>query len=103
MCADMFARAELARAAVHSAAVLLADEAAGHDGTDLPAAAAAVSTAKLLADEAAVANARAAIQVHGGMGCTWEMGLHYFLKRAWALSLAYGRAADHADLISESL
>jgi alkylation response protein AidB-like acyl-CoA dehydrogenase len=50
-----------------------------------------------------VANARAAIQVHGGMGCTWEMGLHYFLKRAWALSLAYGRAADHADLISESL
>jgi alkylation response protein AidB-like acyl-CoA dehydrogenase len=103
VCADMFARAELARAAVHSAAVALADEAAGHDGTDLPAAAVAVSTAKLLADEAAVANARAAIQVHGGMGCTWEMGLHYFLKRAWALSLAYGRAADHADLISESL
>ena len=103
VCADMFARAELARAAVHSAAVLLADEEAGHDGTDLPAAAAAVSTAKLLADEAAIANARAAIQVHGGMGCTWEMGLHYFLKRAWALSLAYGRAAEHADLISESL
>jgi alkylation response protein AidB-like acyl-CoA dehydrogenase len=103
MCADMFARAELARAAVHSAAVLLSDEASGHDGTDLPTAAAAVSTAKLLADEAAVANARSAIQVHGGMGCTWEMGLHFYLKRAWALSLEYGRAADHADLISESL
>ncbi|MEY9862410.1 alkylation response protein AidB-like acyl-CoA dehydrogenase [Catenulispora sp. GAS73] len=103
LCADMFARAELARAAVHSAAVLLSDEAAGHDGTDLPTAAAAVSTAKLLADEAAVANARSAIQVHGGMGCTWEMGLHLYLKRAWALSLAYGRAAEHADLISESL
>jgi alkylation response protein AidB-like acyl-CoA dehydrogenase len=109
LCADMFARAELARAAVHSAAVLLADEQAGHDGTglhdgtDLPVAAAAVSAAKLLADDAAVANARAAIQVHGGMGCTWEMGLHFHLKRAWALSLAYGRAADHADLISESL
>jgi alkylation response protein AidB-like acyl-CoA dehydrogenase len=107
LCADMFARAELARAAVHSAAVLLADEETGRHGaphgTDLPAAAAAVSAAKLLADEAAVANARAAIQVHGGMGCTWEMGLHFHLKRAWALSLAYGRAADHADLISESL
>jgi alkylation response protein AidB-like acyl-CoA dehydrogenase len=62
-----------------------------------------VAVAKLLADEAAVANARSAIQVHGGMGCTWEMGLHFFLKRAWALSLAYGRAGDHADLISESL
>ena len=103
LCADMFARAELARAAVHSAAVQLADEAAGSDGADLPAAAVAVSAAKLLADDAAVANARAAIQVHGGMGCTWEMGLHFYLKRAWALSLAYGRAADHADLISESL
>ena len=102
LCADMFARAELARAAVHSAAVLLADDQAA-DGADLPAAAGAVAVAKLLADEAAVANARSAIQVHGGMGCTWEMGLHFFLKRAWALSLAYGRAADHADLISESL
>ncbi|NUR27042.1 MAG: acyl-CoA/acyl-ACP dehydrogenase [Catenulispora sp.] len=103
MCADMFARAELARAAVHSAAVLLDDDRAEPDGADLPAAATAVSAAKILADDAAVANARAAIQVHGGMGCTWEMGLHYFLKRAWALSLAYGRAAEHADLISEAL
>lgn len=102
LCADMFARAELARAAVHSAAVLLQDE---QYGADLPTAAAtaAVAAAKLLADEAAVTNARSAIQVHGGMGCTWEMGLHFFLKRAWALSLSYGRAADHADLISESL
>lgn len=106
LCADMFARAELARAAVHSAAVLLAGEAAditAAEGTGLPAAACAVAAAKLLADEAAVANARTAIQVHGGMGCTWEMGLHFYLKRAWALSLAYGGAADHADLISESL
>ena len=103
LCADMFARAELARAAVHSAAVLLDDDRADPDNADLPAAASTVSAAKLLADEAAVANARAAVQIHGGMGCTWEMGLHYFLKRAWALSLAYGRAAEHADLISEAL
>ncbi|MFD0639515.1 acyl-CoA dehydrogenase family protein [Catenulispora yoronensis] len=103
LCADMFARAELARAAVHSAAVQLDDDCADRDGADLPAAAVAVAAAKILADEAAVANARAAIQVHGGMGCTWEMGLHYFLKRAWALSLAHGRAAAHADLISEAL
>ncbi|GAA1975198.1 acyl-CoA dehydrogenase family protein [Catenulispora subtropica] len=103
LCADMFARAELARAAVHAAAVLLDDDRADGDGADLPAAATAVSAAKILADDAAVGNARAAIQVHGGMGCTWEMGLHYFLKRAWALSLAYGRAAEHADLISEAL
>jgi alkylation response protein AidB-like acyl-CoA dehydrogenase len=97
LCADMFARAELARAAVHSAAVGL-DE----DG-DPSTTAMAVSSAKLLADEAAVLNARAAIQVHGGMGCTWEMGLHFYLKRAWALSLGYGRASEHADLIAETL
>jgi alkylation response protein AidB-like acyl-CoA dehydrogenase len=97
ICADMFARAELARAAVHSAAVHLDED------TDVPAAAFAVASAKILADEAAVTNARAAIQVHGGMGCTWEMGLHYFLKRAWALSQAYGTASEHEDMIAETL
>jgi alkylation response protein AidB-like acyl-CoA dehydrogenase len=109
LCADMFARAELARAAVHDAAVRL-DE-AGEPGTagetrenpDSAAAAAAVWGAKLLADEAAVRNARTAIQVHGGMGCAWESGLHFFLKRAWALAWAYGSADECADRISLAL
>ena len=87
MCADMLVRAEVARAAVHAAACL-ADE------PDVAAAEAeaagcapgqmlerSVTGAKLLADEAALANARAAIQVHGGMGFTWEVPLHLHLKR----------------------
>ena len=45
----------------------------------------AVGGAKLLADEAALGNARAAIQVHGGMGFTWEVPLHLHLKRARVL------------------
>ncbi len=87
MCADMLVRAEVARAAVHAAACLA-------DAPDVATAEAAVagctrgqllersvSGAKVLADEAAIANARAAIQVHGGMGFTWEVPLHLYLKR----------------------
>ena len=36
-------------------------------------------------------NARACIQVHGGMGYTWEMPAHYYLKRAWVLAGCSGR------------
>jgi alkylation response protein AidB-like acyl-CoA dehydrogenase len=46
--------------------------------------------AKLLADEAALANARAAIQVHGGMGFTWEVPLHLHLKRSLVLATTFG-------------
>ncbi|WP_042412811.1 acyl-CoA dehydrogenase [Streptacidiphilus anmyonensis] len=70
LCADMLARAELARVAVYAAAVSGdAEEIAG---------------AKLLADEAAVRGARDCLQVHGGMGFTWEARVHRLLKRAWA-------------------
>ena len=55
----------------------------------------AVMGAKLLADEAALANARAAIQVHGGMGFTWEVPLHLHLKRARVLSTTFGTPAAH--------
>ena len=46
--------------------------------------------AKLLADEAASANSRACIQVHGGMGFTWEVVAHYYLKRAWVHATQFG-------------
>ena len=50
----------------------------------------------LLADEAALLNAKAAIQVHGGMGFTWEVPLHLYLKRAWLLATIFGTADEHA-------
>ena len=58
-----------------------------------------VAGAKLLSDEAALANVRASIQVHGGMGFTWEVPLHLHLKRARVLSTSFGTPAElSADL-----
>ncbi len=106
MCADMLVRAEVARAAVHAAACLLD----APDVVDTEAAAAgctpdqlldrAVGGAKLLADEAALANARAAIQVHGGMGFTWEVPLHLHLKRARVHSTTFGTPSEQAGALA---
>jgi alkylation response protein AidB-like acyl-CoA dehydrogenase len=85
ICADMLVRAEVARSAVHAAACLADDpdtvafEAETNLCSPEEVVARAVMGAKLLADEAAVVNARAAIQVHGGMGFTWELPLHLHL------------------------
>jgi alkylation response protein AidB-like acyl-CoA dehydrogenase len=96
LCADMFVRAELARVAVHAAAVIVDDPDSGDPAR-------AVAGAKLLADEAATANGRSAVQVHGGMGFTWEVPVHYFLKRAWVHATEFGSADDHAEDLAELL
>jgi alkylation response protein AidB-like acyl-CoA dehydrogenase len=90
LCADMFVRVELARAALHFAAVALDDPEVGDERR-------AVAGAKLLADEAALRNGRACIQVHGGMGFTWEVPVHYFIKRAWLHATEFGTADEHAE------
>jgi len=56
----------------------------------------AVVGAKMLADEAAIGNVRTAIQVHGGMGFTWELPLHLHLKRARVLATTFGAPAELA-------
>ena len=96
MCADMFVRTELARVAVHAAAVTL-DDPDAEDTVRL------VAGAKLLADEAATTNGRAAVQVHGGMGFTWEVPVHFFLKRAWLHATEFGTADDHAEALASVL
>jgi len=106
MCADMLVRAEVARAAVHAAACLADDadvaasEAEAARSTPDELMDRAVMGAKLLADEAAIANARAAIQVHGGMGYTWEVPLHLHLKRARVLATTFGAPAELALAVS---
>jgi alkylation response protein AidB-like acyl-CoA dehydrogenase len=57
---------------------------------------AACSHAKLAAGDAADLAARTAIQVHGAMGYSWELDLHFFMKRAWALNGAWGDRSFHA-------
>jgi len=93
--------AELARVATHAAAVTLDHPEADDPGADDPAR--LVAGAKLLADEAAVTNGRAAVQVHGGMGFTWEVPVHYYLKRAWLHATEFGSADDHAEALAELL
>ena len=55
--------------------------------------------AKAMASDAADLAARVALQVHGAIGYTWECDLHFFLKRTWALSRAWGDAATHRRLV----
>lgn len=87
--ADMFVRVELARAALYAAAALSAGRGLGDPEE-------AASTAKLLAGDAGIANSRAAVQVLGGMGFTWDMLPHLFLKRSWLLEESFGTRSVHA-------
>jgi alkylation response protein AidB-like acyl-CoA dehydrogenase len=101
ICSDMLVRTELARASLHSAAVILDDVSRG-DGAVLDPSR-AVSGAKLLADEAATMNGRSCVQVHGGMGFTWEVPVHFFLKRAWLHATEFGTADEHAEDLAAAL
>jgi alkylation response protein AidB-like acyl-CoA dehydrogenase len=94
--ADMLVRAEVARAAVYAAGVTLDDPEIG----DVPR---AVATAKLMAGDAAVKNGKACVQVHGGMGFTWEVDAHLYLKRAWVLDTVFGSVDGHALALAEAL
>jgi alkylation response protein AidB-like acyl-CoA dehydrogenase len=101
ICSDMFVRAELARVAVHAAAVTLDDGDPDSSSDTAPGdVVRVVAGAKLLADEAAVTNGRSAVQVHGGMGFTWEVPVHFFLKRAWLHATEFGTADDHAETLA---
>ncbi len=56
------------------------------------------SMAKAMASDAADLAARVALQVHGAIGYTWECDLHFFMKRTWSLSRAWGDASTHRRL-----
>jgi len=94
--ADMVVRAEVARTAVHAAAVTMDDPGIGDRER-------ALSGARLLAAEAAEKNAKGSLQVHGGIGFTWEADVHLYLKRAWMLSTAFGNVHVHADALAARL
>ncbi|WOX23764.1 acyl-CoA dehydrogenase family protein [Streptomyces solicathayae] len=89
LCAGMLVRTELARAAVYAAAVTA-------DPVE-------IAGAKLLADEAAVRGARDCLQVHGGMGFTWEADVHLHLKRAWVRAERWMPAAAAEEAVAAAL
>ena len=62
-----------------------------------------VSHAKVMATDAAIQTAETAIQVHGAMGYTYEVDLHFWMKRAWALAGAWGDRACHLKRIDQAV
>ena len=63
----------------------------------------AASVAKATANGVAVHAAQTAIQLHGGLGFTWEQDLHLHLKRAKACEFTYGDSRWHLDRIAHLL
>jgi alkylation response protein AidB-like acyl-CoA dehydrogenase len=94
--ADMLVRTEMARAATYAAGVTLDDPVVGDPRR-------AAASAKLMAGEAAIANGHTCIQVHGGMGFTWEVDAHLYLKRAWVLDTVFGSVDDQAEAMATFL
>lgn len=91
-CADMYLETESARSAVYYAAWALQHHA--------PDAAAAVAIAKLYTSDASRTVGNRGIQVHGGMGFTWENDLHLYYRRAKASETAFGDASFHRERLA---
>jgi alkylation response protein AidB-like acyl-CoA dehydrogenase len=96
LCADMLVRAEVARAAVYAAAVAL-------DGRSDDDPVRAAAAAKIMAGDAAIANGKTGIQVHGGIGFTWEVDAQRFWKRAIVLDTHFGNGDEHAEAVAAML
>jgi alkylation response protein AidB-like acyl-CoA dehydrogenase len=94
-CAQMLLETENSRSAVYGAAW-----AADAEPESLPLAA---STAKAYASDAGWRVPDAAIQVHGGIGFTWEHDLHFFLKRGRANAATFGDAKWHREQVAEAV
>jgi alkylation response protein AidB-like acyl-CoA dehydrogenase len=62
-----------------------------------------VSHAKSMACEASLLGAKNAIQVHGAMGYTWEVDLHIYMKKAWALDKDWGDQAFHKARVADAI
>jgi alkylation response protein AidB-like acyl-CoA dehydrogenase len=59
-----------------------------------------ISHARVAASEAADLACRTAVQVHGAMGYSWEVDVHFFLKRALALASWWGDARFHRERVA---
>jgi alkylation response protein AidB-like acyl-CoA dehydrogenase len=91
-CADMYLETESSRSAAYYAAWALQENAAD--------ASTAVSVAKMYASEACRTVGNRGIQVHGGMGFTWENDLHLYYRRAKSAETMLGDAAFHRERIA---
>ena len=93
--ADTYVETELARSLAYWAAWCVAE---GEDEAPI-----AVAAAKSYTGDVAVAACERSIQVHGGIGFTWEHVLHRYYKRALAIQAFGGYARTHRARIAEWL
>ncbi len=94
-CADMLVDVEGMRSAVYYAAWCIAAVS--------PDAATAASAAKIWCSEAAARVMASGLQVHGGIGFTWEHDLHLFVKRSQLDQVSFGDAPWHRDRLAGML
>lgn len=99
--ADMMLRAEVAKSAVYYAACVA--EEAINDGPLADELTEAASVAKSYCSDGYFKNASDAIQLHGGVGFTWEYDVHLYFKRAKSSELFLGNAAYHRELVAKIL
>ena len=92
LCADMLVRLESAKAAVHYAALTIAEQ--------RPDAPLAASAAKSFAAEAIGLLAEDALQVHGGLGFSWAHDIHLFVRRAASVARLHGSADAHRERVA---
>ena len=95
-CADLLIEVEFARSAV----VYAAHCAAGDDPAELRTAA---SMAKAYCSEAFAHAADANLQIHGGMGYTWEHSAHLYLKRSRSSAVLLGDPAMHRERVADQI
>jgi len=93
-CADMLLEVESARSAAYYGCF------AADDGDELPVAA---SLAKAYCSEAYLHAAAENIQIHGGIGFTWEHPAHLYFKRAKSSELLFGDPAYHRELLAQRI
>lgn len=91
-CANMLLMTESARSAVYFAAWQM-----GNDQENAPL---AVSMAKAYASDGYREVGNLAVQVHGGIGFTWDESVHFYYKRAKASELMFGDATYHRERIA---
>jgi len=99
--ADAQVQVEVARAAVQAAGVEVDDALAGQG--DAARAHRALGAARIVASGAADRATRACVQVHGGMGFTWEHDAHLYLKRALVLDAGVGSPDEAVESLAAAL
>ena len=94
-CADMLIQVESSKSITYYAAWAVAEKTGEAE--------LAASMAKAYTSDAYRATSAENIQIHGGVGFTWEYDCHLYFKRAKAIEVTYGDPAEHRERVAQLL